>query len=174
MIKGHTGKIKQIESASDDRFVVSLGEDEAFINIWDLESEKKAILTPIARIETTSPSTQIKVNSQSKSSIIFLLAVCNEKIQFYKITIKQKGPEITKGIIRDKGESILSCNFVKKTTAIVCIIYNLFNRFHLIYLILVDLKFPKYWTKKGNSLKLTLIARNKKKRKGKIKDPTFQ
>lgn len=93
-------------------------ENENIINIWDLETENKDILAPIKKIEMSSPANYIKVYT-SKSKGCLLLCGGKEGFEVYQITFQPQVNALSKFIINDQGESILSCSFVKSSKVLV-------------------------------------------------------
>jgi len=118
LIKGQTGEIGGIKSTHDGTSIATFSRDDPYINIWDLKSEEKIIVAPKHRVNTGAKINCICIKSNKKTSTCLLLTARNNLVQFFKIKSKDEVLKVT-GVIKDQGESILSCEFNDRAGLIV-------------------------------------------------------
>ena len=120
LIKGHTGEIRGIEATADGRYIATYQKDKTYVNLWDLETEEKVIVTPKFRANVGTEILQLKVREVKKGSTAVLLVTAKENIILFRVKFNQESKTLTaSGIIKDEGDNILSCEFINKSNILV-------------------------------------------------------
>ena len=114
------GAILGIACDFSNRYIASFSLHDSYVNIWDIESEEKTIVTPSFRVNTGLELIQIEFRKLDKTTQM-VVAVSKEKIQFYRIKILSEENKTLKlsGTIKDEANMIDSCRFIGKTQIMI-------------------------------------------------------
>lgn len=120
MIKGHTGRIAGIECAADGRHLATFAHNESYVNVWDLESAEKVLVTPAFRVNANVEIRQVKMKNLKKGVAGILVVLSKDRMQVYKIKYGETAKTLSvNGCIKDDGAMLLACDFYNKTDIMV-------------------------------------------------------
>ncbi len=120
IIKGHTSEIAGLESDPTGRYIATFAVHDSYVNVWDLESAEKTLVTPLFQTNTNIEPAAVHFRDLKKSAALMLVS-SKSQVQLYRIKFDDTDSSALKiaASIKDAGNAVLAANFFGKSQLVL-------------------------------------------------------